>query len=390
MMHRIACCLILFFLVSAVPVSGQDKTYTIKTRDGVQYIHNIVPLWQNAQERIGFQFVQKIGASPQKDSRYTFSKPQDVAVDREGNLYILDTGNCRIVKYSRTGKYLAVYGKQGDKSGEFQFPSSIQYTPENTLNVSDEIKRCTMVLSLAGKELRRLSAENGEFFAFSTLSTGDVVSFGISDFAALFEEKPFIEPMLKIFDKNIVKKHEFCKPMDTGNLFTNTLMNEVRYSTDTKDNIYVIFTKQNIIDKYTSAGAHIWRADRQLNYLMIIPDPPEYASTLTLGVFGAITTATPGAGMAVSQFAHTVQADSLGRAWVYTLLEQPEGDINSNDYVPPETTLEIYDPNGILLARIPYPSEIKEMYTYQIFGSRIFFINRNIDMCVYEYKIIEK
>jgi len=367
---------------------GQGKTYTVKTTDGVNYIHNIVPLWRNAQEKITFQFVQKIGASPKKDTHYTFNRPQDVTVDPQGNIYILDNGNCRIVKYTKTGKYISIIGKEGNGPCEFQLPHSIQYTKQNTITVSDEIKRYTSVLSTAGKELKRLSAENGEYFTFRILNSGDMVSYGISNFAELVEGKPFQEPMLKIFNAQVVKKAEFCKPLDTGDLFTNILMNEIRFTTDTADNIYVIFTRQNIIDKYGQTGKQLWRSERQLNYLMIIPEPPENVQALNF--FNAITAATPNASTQVNQFAHTVEADSLGRAWVYTLLSQPEGIINTPDYVPAETALEIYDQNGILLAQIQHPKEIKELYTYRIFGGSIFFIDCNVENCVFEYKIIEK
>jgi uncharacterized protein (TIGR03663 family) len=63
--------------------------------------------------------------------------PRDVALDAEGNVYVSDTGNKRIVKYDAEGKMLAAVGGQGNEDGQFQEPVGIAIAKDGTLYVAD-------------------------------------------------------------------------------------------------------------------------------------------------------------------------------------------------------------------------------------------------------------
>jgi peptidylamidoglycolate lyase len=69
----------------------------------------------------------KIGESgiPGNDSLH-FNMPTDIAVCKDGSFYVSDGyGNSRIVKFSKTGKYLFEWGKKGTGKGEFDTPHGI-------------------------------------------------------------------------------------------------------------------------------------------------------------------------------------------------------------------------------------------------------------------------
>ena len=51
--------------------------------------------------------------------------PTYVALDREGNLYVTDSLNCRVQKFSPDGKYLQSFGQRGDAWGEFTRPKGV-------------------------------------------------------------------------------------------------------------------------------------------------------------------------------------------------------------------------------------------------------------------------
>ena len=50
-----------------------------------------------------------------------FDQPNSLAVDRDGNLYVLDAGNNRIQKFDQDGKFLLMWGALGAGHGEFNF-----------------------------------------------------------------------------------------------------------------------------------------------------------------------------------------------------------------------------------------------------------------------------
>jgi len=48
---------------------------------------------------------------------------------------------------------------------------------------------------------------------------------------------------------------------------------------------------------------------------------------------------------------------------------------------------EIFDNGGVLIGKLPIPQNFNHM---RIFNDRLYLIDRNEEMCVYEYKIVEK
>lgn len=87
-------------------------------------------------------------------SRGRFRGPSDVAVDRSGHVYVLDSGNNRIQKLSPEGKVLAVIGRRGRAPGEFNAPISLALDPSGNIYVADGDNDRVQVLSPQGKVLR--------------------------------------------------------------------------------------------------------------------------------------------------------------------------------------------------------------------------------------------
>jgi len=55
-----------------------------------------------------------------QDERYSLYYPRDVDTDSEGNIFVLDGGNQRVVKFSPEGEYISEFGRMGDGPGEFK------------------------------------------------------------------------------------------------------------------------------------------------------------------------------------------------------------------------------------------------------------------------------
>jgi len=59
-----------------------------------------------------------------------FHQPRDVATDPEGNVYVLDTSNYRVQKFSSDGHLLKAWGGEGSGPGEFNTPMGIAVNAE--------------------------------------------------------------------------------------------------------------------------------------------------------------------------------------------------------------------------------------------------------------------
>jgi len=66
-----------------------------------------------------------------------FFKPQSLATDGEQNIYVADSGNSRVQKFTSDGKFLLSWGTNGKEDGQFLFPTGIA-TFENFVYVVDE------------------------------------------------------------------------------------------------------------------------------------------------------------------------------------------------------------------------------------------------------------
>jgi DNA-binding beta-propeller fold protein YncE len=66
-----------------------------------------------------------------------FWGPRDVAVDAEGNIYVTDTGNKRVEKFTATGEFLQAWGGGGIIPGAFEEPVGIDIDREGNIYVAD-------------------------------------------------------------------------------------------------------------------------------------------------------------------------------------------------------------------------------------------------------------
>ena len=76
-----------------------------------------------------------------------FWGPRDLALDAEGNVYVADTGNKRIQKFSPDGEFLGQWGGAGVIPGRFDEPTSLAFAPDGAVYVADAWNRRIQKLS---------------------------------------------------------------------------------------------------------------------------------------------------------------------------------------------------------------------------------------------------
>ena len=82
-----------------------------------------------------------IGEDFTDDNYYFALRPPDMALDGQGNIYVVDYRNARIQKYDYSGKHLDSYGRKGQGPGEFQSLNRIQWDKQGILWVYDSTKK---------------------------------------------------------------------------------------------------------------------------------------------------------------------------------------------------------------------------------------------------------
>lgn len=79
-----------------------------------------------------------------------FDYPQGIISDRSGHLYVADTHNHRIQKFNEDGTFVAAWGKLGWKLGEFNAPYNIAIDPTGNLLVIEAHNYRVQKLTAAG------------------------------------------------------------------------------------------------------------------------------------------------------------------------------------------------------------------------------------------------
>jgi hypothetical protein len=87
-----------------------------------------------------FKLLRKIGTAG-KNRTLTdpgdFAAPTNVAVDKDGNLYVADTLNDRVEVFDAEGAFIRAFGKNGDGPGEFTRPKGIAIDCDGHVWVAD-------------------------------------------------------------------------------------------------------------------------------------------------------------------------------------------------------------------------------------------------------------
>jgi len=106
-----------------------------------------------------------------------FDFPRGLAVDAAGNVFVADTNNHRLQKFSITGDFVAIMGGQGHDDGEFQEPNGLAIDSKGNIYVADVSNQRVQKLAPDGSFLARWTGPDSGFYGPRDICIGanDVV-----------------------------------------------------------------------------------------------------------------------------------------------------------------------------------------------------------------------
>jgi DNA-binding beta-propeller fold protein YncE len=121
--------------VPAVPGTFSEPWGVAVDPDGNVFVADT---WNHRVQKFSAdgEFISMIGPSAEGDEQI-FWGPRALAFDREGRLFIADTGNHRIAIYDNTGEFLGDFGEQGYDFGQLREPVGIAFDSDNRIYVVD-------------------------------------------------------------------------------------------------------------------------------------------------------------------------------------------------------------------------------------------------------------
>jgi predicted membrane-bound mannosyltransferase/sugar lactone lactonase YvrE len=120
--------------------------------DGYVYVADT---WNHRVQRFTLdgEFVTEWGHeefNPETTDPTAFYGPRGIAVDREGHVYVADTGNKRVVVFSPDGEFLDQIGTGGSLAGQLNEPAGIVVTDEGGVYVADTWNQRIQVFNANG------------------------------------------------------------------------------------------------------------------------------------------------------------------------------------------------------------------------------------------------
>ncbi|MET0305685.1 MAG: hypothetical protein ABW196_05580 [Solirubrobacterales bacterium] len=97
------------------------------------------------------------GSSGATDGK--FNRPQGVAIDSGGNIWVVDKNNNRVQKFDESGKFLLQFGGLGSADGKFNDPRGIAVSSNGTVWVSDIGNKRVQAFNSQGVFIRKITTE---------------------------------------------------------------------------------------------------------------------------------------------------------------------------------------------------------------------------------------
>ena len=376
---------------SFVPIDAQE----IETVDGVRIVHNKEAGKWGKDIPVKIELIRTIGDIETLDENLAFNMPSDVVLDDAGNLYILDAGNCRIQKFDPEGKFLESFGREGQGPGEFNSPASLDIDAVGNLIVADSRSRKIQIFSTEGNLRKTITLTKLPLSDVYALNSGLLATRGTGGYSIEGKDNEPLPKLIRLLDLEGNIEREFGEMFDYKHRMLNRMGNAFHFTVDENNHIYLTFSYQNRIEKYSPTGTLLWRADRVLNFTTKPLDKGKIERTKTRQSFQSPRMNSVSKGLAV---------DNKGRTWVVTFKRQIKKEeivytavrgtqtgvtreIKGNTDLQ-ETdmyALEIFDADGMLLGEIPLSHFVDEIH---IQNDSLFLLDRMRGVKYFRYQII--
>ncbi len=175
----------------------------------------------------------------------TFQFPNNIAIDKNDNIYVIDSGNSEIKKFNSKGNLLLSWGEMGSSNGQFRNPSSI-FVNDKYAYVTDTGNSRILMFNKTG----------GFVYSWGSYGTGPSMFKAPAAINSNHKKELFAgdleQGIIQIFDDKGTYKDHIVSSLTDGASFTG--IKSIAF--DSQDNLYAITTDNRIL-KYSSIGEFV-------------------------------------------------------------------------------------------------------------------------------------
>ncbi len=176
-----------------------------------------------------------------------FNDPQGIALDSAGNVYVTERNNSRIQEFTSAGAYVSKWGSYGTSNGQFETPFGIARDSAGNFYVADSGNNRIQKFTSAGVYVTKWGTEgtgNGQFdqpFAIATDSAGNV----------------YVADLGNNRIQKFTSAGAYIAKWGTKGAGNGQFNEPGGITTDSAGSVYVTDSGNCRIQKFTSAGAYV-------------------------------------------------------------------------------------------------------------------------------------
>jgi len=168
--------------------------------------------------------------------------PTRLADDSDGNVYVLDSGDSRVLKYNAQGQFLFQIGGPGQGPGEFSLPNLLTVIDDKII-VSEGRSGRVQYFDLSGKYIRSFKKFSGSYSMVAD-SSGRLLF--ISRLLGIGNP-----PLIDVLDADGSLLFSYGRRPLNGEF---TVLNTAAMDLDSEGNLLVAFRLLSILHKYSYSG----------------------------------------------------------------------------------------------------------------------------------------
>ena len=222
--------------LDTIAVDSEGNIYVL------EHFNNRIQIFDSAGN-----FITKFGEYGQDDGQ--FDSPEDVAVDSEGNIYVVDGVNNRIQVFDSEGNHKLTFGEEGDGPGQFDSPEDVAVDSEGNIYVLESANNRIQIFDSRGDHKLTFGEEGDGPGQFDSPENMAVDSEGN---IYVFDDE---NARIQIFDSRGDHKLTFGEEGDGPGQFDD---DSIDMAVDSEGNIYVIDDDRRFyVQVFDSNGKYI-------------------------------------------------------------------------------------------------------------------------------------
>ena len=183
----------------------------------------------------------------------SFNSPTGLAIDTKGNLYVVDSGNHRVLKFDSEGNLSLEFGKHGKGEGEFNF-----HEDKGTIcGISVDNQGNVFVVDKGNYRIQKFDSNGNFLMAWGSKGTGDGQFIRPIYIAIDYQGNVFVtddrNPVIQKFDNN----GQFLLKWGELGAKEGQFQHATGISIDSKGNVYVSDYENQNIQKFDNNGRYL-------------------------------------------------------------------------------------------------------------------------------------